>query len=74
MDIDPQDRADIQEILKRRANEIASFKEDSRIAFPSSVEMALTNEIERLRRLADVVCPEPTFIDCIMGSSQPFHQ
>lgn len=59
MDIDPQDRADIQEILKVRANEIASFKENHKCDFPGSVEMALTREIERIRRLADVVYQEP---------------
>lgn len=61
------DRAQIAEILQRRANDIASFKSDlNRKAMspaapidelPGSVEMALTREITRLRKLADKVTP-----------------
>ena len=51
------DREDIAEILLRRTNEIASFADDYRRndSHFGSVEMALTREIFRLRRLADVV-------------------
>jgi len=53
------ERAQIAEILDRRSNEIAGFscdykKDDSHFG---SVELALTREIGRLRRLADKVNP-----------------
>ena len=58
------DRRAISEILGRRANDIATFKYDLEKsagktidAFPGSVEMALSREIKRLRRLADLVKP-----------------
>lgn len=64
------DRAQIAEILERRANEVASFKSDIEekvsdkagtkiqfYAFPGSVELAITREVQRLRRLADKVKP-----------------
>lgn len=49
----------IGEILKRRANEIAGFSDDYRRKDDhfGSVELALTREIERLRRLAGRVNP-----------------
>lgn len=49
----------IAEILNRRANEIAGFADDYRRDSKhfGSVELALTREIDRLRRLADKVCP-----------------
>lgn len=49
----------IAEILNRRANEIAGFSADyrSKPDHHGSVELALTREIERLRRLADRVFP-----------------
>lgn len=49
----------IKEILKRRANEIASFNSDYRDKPDhfGSVELALTREIERLRNLANRVSP-----------------
>jgi hypothetical protein len=49
----------IAEILNRRANEMAGFSGDyrSKPDHYGSVELALTREIERLRRLADRVCP-----------------
>lgn len=49
----------IAEILNRRANEIAGFNGDYRNKpeHYGSVELALTREIERLRKLADRVCP-----------------
>lgn len=58
------DRLAIAEILGRRANEIATFKYDLEKAagktidaFPGSVGMALSREMKRLRRLADLVKP-----------------
>lgn len=49
----------IAEILYRRANEIAGFSSDYKKDgnHYGSVELALTREIERLRRLADKVSP-----------------
>lgn len=62
----------IAQILKRRANEVASYQRDlvERISHqtgrevhvhdvPGSVELALSREVERLRRLADRCCPPP---------------
>ena len=58
------DRRAISEILSRRANDIATFKWDlekeagKKIdGFPGSVEMALSREMKRLRRLSDLVKP-----------------
>lgn len=53
------ERKQIVEILYRRANEIAVFSSDYKSGsnHHGSVELALTREIERLRRLADKVCP-----------------
>ncbi len=64
------DRAQIAEILERRANEVASFKSDMEekvsdkagtkiqfYAFPGSVELAIAREVLRLRRLADKIKP-----------------
>lgn len=50
----------IAEILNRRANEIAGFNEEYRRDgnHYGSVELALTREIDRLRRLADKVDPQ----------------
>ncbi len=56
----------IAEILTRRANEIAGFCSDYRNdpKHYGSVELAMTREIGRLRRLADRVCPaEPVESD-----------
>lgn len=52
------DRAQIAEILERRANEIAGFHDNyrSKPDHFGSVELALTREINRLRRLAERVC------------------
>jgi hypothetical protein len=49
----------IAEILNRRANEITGFAGDykSKPDHFGSVELALTREIARLRRLAESVCP-----------------
>lgn len=57
----------IATILKRRANEIAGYSEDHKERFdrpdkkgmPASVEYALELEIQRLRKLADKVMPQP---------------
>jgi len=53
------ERNQIAEILNRRANEIAGFSGDYRKEGNhfGSVELALTREIERLRRLAERVSP-----------------
>jgi hypothetical protein len=53
------ERKQIAEILSRRANEIAGFSGDYRKDGNhfGSVELALSREIERLRRLADRVNP-----------------
>ena len=53
------ERKQISEILDRRANEIAGFagdyvRDDKHFG---SVSLALSREVERLRRLADRVCP-----------------
>jgi hypothetical protein len=54
-----KERADIAEILERRANEIAGFGDDYRRKpdHYGSVELALSREINRLRRLAERVNP-----------------
>jgi len=54
------ERTQIAEILDRRANEIAGFSDTYRndSKHYGSVELALTREINRLRRLADRVNPE----------------
>ena len=53
-----RDREQIATILKRRANEIAGFKcELQRTKDLASVDYALELEIDRLRRLAEKVCP-----------------
>ena len=58
------ERQQLAEILDRRSNEIASFKRDleHKLArtideFPGSVELAMTREIARLRKLADKLRP-----------------
>jgi hypothetical protein len=55
------EREQIGEILERRANEIAGFSDEYRRdpKHYGSVEFALTREIQRLRRLAERVNPEP---------------
>ncbi|HET8695767.1 MAG TPA: hypothetical protein VFM33_13930 [Aquabacterium sp.] len=54
-----QEREQIAEILTRRANEIAGFSDNYRRddKHHGSVELALTREINRLRRLANRVNP-----------------
>lgn len=58
------EREQIAEILDRRANDIASFQGDVRTwtggtvkEYPGSVELALSRETKRLRKLADKVRP-----------------
>ena len=62
MPLTPNECLQIAEILERRANDVATFKEDveRRLKEPlgdyrGSVEMALTREVSRLRRLAACV-------------------
>ena len=57
--LSPSDRAQIEEILSRRANEVAIFADAYRrnAEHHGSVELALSREIDRLRRLADRVNP-----------------
>jgi hypothetical protein len=54
------ERAQISDILARRAQEIAGFSDEYRRKPDhfGSVELALTREIERLRSLADKTHPE----------------
>ena len=68
LNLTDSERIQIAEILGRRANDVASFLGDMKRKAsgdleypPGSVEMALTREMERLRRLRDKVkLPEPT--------------
>lgn len=59
-DLTKAEREQIAEILERRANEIAGFAGDyhSDSKHYGSVELALSREINRLRRLASRVNPE----------------
>lgn len=59
IDLTKGERAQVAEILTRRANEIASFHGDyrSKPEHYGSVELALSREIDRLRRLAERVNP-----------------
>lgn len=58
-DLTKTERKQIAEILNRRANEIAGFSDEHRRKpeHYGSVELALTREIDRLRRLAERVNP-----------------
>lgn len=58
-DLTKREREQISEILSRRANEIAGFSSDYRKDGNhfGSVELALSREVDRLRRLADRVNP-----------------
>jgi len=60
------ERRQIAEILERRANDIATFESAVKrhmppnvqeYEFPGSVELALTREIQRLRKLAAKIKP-----------------
>jgi uncharacterized protein with von Willebrand factor type A (vWA) domain len=59
-DLTPSERRQIAEILERRSNEIAGFSDEYRRdpKHHGSVELALSREINRLRRLAERVNPE----------------
>ena len=61
LDLSAAERSQIEEILNRRANEIAGFSDTYRKnpEHHGSVELALSREIDRLRRLADRVNPQP---------------
>jgi hypothetical protein len=58
-DLTKSDRDQIADVLSRRSNEIASYLDDYRKDSNhfGSVELALTREIQRLRRLADKLNP-----------------
>lgn len=59
------ERKQIAEILIRRSNEIAGFSDDYRKKpdHYGSIELALSREMGRLRRLADKVNPPDTTED-----------
>jgi hypothetical protein len=58
-DLTLNERKQIEEILRRRANEIAGFQSDLRGKQDiASVDFALELEIKRLRRLADKLHPQ----------------
>lgn len=61
MNLTPSERKQIADILNRRSNEIAGFADNYRKNpdHYGSVELAHTREINRLRKLADKVNPEP---------------
>ncbi len=59
------EREQIAEILDRRSNEVASFQSDVKQwtqgtvkEYPGSVELALTREVKRLRKLAGKIRPQ----------------
>lgn len=58
-DLTKAEREKIAEILERRSNEIAGFADEYRrdAKHYGSVELALSREIDRLRRLAERVNP-----------------
>lgn len=53
------ERLQIAEILNRRANEVAGFNDEYRrnVSHHGSVELALSREIDRLRKLAEKINP-----------------
>jgi len=59
MELTINERQQIAEILERRSNEIAGFSADYKrdTGHFGSVELALSREIQRLRRLAERVSP-----------------
>lgn len=59
MELTNSDRQQIAEILDRRSNEIATFKQEycAKDNHYGSVELALTREIDRLRQLSSRVKP-----------------
>ena len=58
-DLTANERKQIEELLLRRSNEIATFLGDYMRDSNhfGSVELALRREVDRLRRLASRVCP-----------------
>jgi len=60
-DLTEEDQESIMEILGRRANEVATFASDleqtlgKKVTLPGSVDLALSREATRLRRLRDKV-------------------
>lgn len=60
MELSPSEKEQVAEILNRRASEIAGYSDEYRRdgKHYGSVELALTREIDRLRRLADKVNPK----------------
>jgi len=64
-ELSKSERKQIAEILSRRANEIAGFKGDYQKSenHYGSVELALSREIQRLRRLEEKVNPPDTTED-----------
>lgn len=59
IELSRHEQKQIAEILTRRSNEIAGFASDYRSKGDhyGSVELALSREIDRLRKLASRVCP-----------------
>jgi hypothetical protein len=72
VELTKSEREQIGEILKRRANEITGFSDDYRRKpdHYGSVELSLSREIDRLRRLAGRVNP-PEPEDDEQGGKQP---
>lgn len=61
-----EDCEQVADILKRRANEVASYSDQNRDKMPGSVVMALSREIQRLRALQAKIeppKPEPENVD-----------
>lgn len=66
LELSDSERKQIAEILERRANDIATFESAvkrnmpptvAEYDFPGSVDLALTREIQRLRKLASKIRP-----------------
>lgn len=55
--LSPNDCEQVADILKRRANEVASYSDQNRDKMPGSVVMALSREIQRLRALQAKIEP-----------------
>lgn len=65
VELTQQERKEVEDILRRRANEIAMFKTEycSNPNHYGCVEMALSREITRLRNLAEKINPLVDFND-----------
>lgn len=59
LNLSARQREDIEDILDRRANEIAGYLTEHQEKIPGSVELALHREITRLRDLGEKVNPQP---------------